>query len=139
MTNKTLKLPKGYSITEKSYGPSFNDGISIIHNYCNSCLKEKKCYASKTLRQAMGDNFPFWAKSFIFIDVPTEYKFEKSEVKVMCEKYKTKQQKLKLKIKGHDGVERLIELAEIEKQKYLAENPPENSSLSLEIETLKNM
>lgn len=137
-----LNLPKGYEITERTYGVRFSDGASILHDYCSLCQKKGKCISSKTLSHAMGDNFPFWAKEFIFVEVPTEYNdFQKSEIKVMCANYKSSQQKLNLGLKSHDGVERLIELAKFDEKKYLEEHPnTENNPLSgLEIGTITNI
>lgn len=128
-----LVFPQGYKITDKTYGPDFADGHNLLRDYCGGCLKGKECEASKLLRHAMGENFPFWHKSFLFIEVPTEYRpYDSHETKVMCADYKSRQEKLELGIKGNDGVERLVELAEKEKQEYLERHAENNSTGSIE-------
>jgi len=121
-TKAKISLPEGFEETELPY-VTFESGDEIL-GYCRSCTKKPDCDMNQILRQAMGDNFPYWSERFIAVDVPTPHKyFNDSERKVFCADYESPQ----LKLPGiprafSDGVERLIEVAEREKAKYIEAN-----------------
>lgn len=121
---KNIELPKGFEETNLYYGPSYKEGEEILFKYCKNCKTESKCEITKILRHAMGENYPFWSDSFITVKVERPYLEEISQhdgrftKKVMCNEYKSQQPTLP-KMKNYlfsDGVERLIDITEKEKQ-----------------------
>jgi hypothetical protein len=123
-TKTKISLPEGFEETELP-SVTFEMGDKIL-DYCRSCTKKPNCKMNQTLRYAMGEDFPYWSERFIAVDVPTPHKFnyfDDSEIKVFCADYESPQ----LKLPGiprafSDGVERLIEVAEREKAKYIETN-----------------
>ena len=87
MSVKTkIELPKGFEEPEIFYGPTFDDGIKILYFSCGHCTKEQDCKNSKTLRFAMGDNFPFWPDVFVRIKIETDPLYFRG--RVICTEYK---------------------------------------------------
>lgn len=108
-----INLPKGLKRAGFFNGPSFKDGEEILFNYCSTCVKHEHCKKNEILRYAMGENFPYWHKDFIPIEVPigSEY-FQQTETHVMCNTYEDKQLKLKgmKNFTWADSVRRLIDI-----------------------------
>jgi len=108
-----LNLPDKIKRSGFFKGPSFKDGEEILFKYCSSCAKHEHCKKNEILRYAMGDNFPFWHKDFVALEVPigNEY-FQQIETRVMCNTYQDRQLKLKV-MKNFiwtDSVRRFIDI-----------------------------
>ena len=117
-------LPKGFE-EEVSSNVFLNDGEEIFENFCVYCTKKLDCDTAENIKFNLEGILPnYWSEKFVKIKIPTPYNFFKDyEKKNLCVDYKNPQ----LKLQGFDscfseGIERLIELAEEEKIKYIREN-----------------
>jgi len=119
--NNKIKLPENYEPTE-SFSATYELGNNILE-FCESCTKQQNCEMSYQLRCAMGDNYPFWIRQFMVIDIATPYDMLGScDRRAICIDYKNQQLKLPgIEQDYCDGVERLIEIVEKEKEEFVAE------------------
>lgn len=107
-----LKLPKGFERAELDFA-TYRDTSGIL-GYCNLCRQEKSCSMNAQLREALGEDYPYWSNRFVVVDVPNlnEDKFPESVgTRVFCRNYQSRQ----LRFLGGegiycDGVERLLTL-----------------------------
>jgi len=119
--NNKIKLPENYEPTE-SFSATYELGDNILE-FCDSCTKQQNCKMSYELRCAMGEDYPFWARQFMVVDIATPYQgFHSYDRKAFCADYKNQQLPLPgIEPDYCDGVERLIEIVEKEKKEFIAE------------------
>jgi hypothetical protein len=112
-------LPEGFKRIEQP-SVSFDDGDQVLE-YCLSCLKKPKCIMNQTLSNAMGDNFPYWSRSFVHVEISIPHTlYDDSITRVYCSSYKSPQLRLpRVPAPFSDGVELLIEFAEREKAGFM--------------------
>ena len=85
-----ISLPPGFKETELPY-ITFQDGDEIL-GYCRSCTKNPSCKMNETLRQAMGENFPYWHQKFIVVKFPTpHHPFNFHHITTFCTDYENPQ------------------------------------------------
>jgi len=101
-----IELPDGFEVTD--YFINYEAGDTILW-FCRTCTKKTGCEHQKYLRQAMGENFPFWSKKFILVKCYPDKKvpFYPKDT-TFCEDYESFQTKLPFP-SFSDGVLKLIE------------------------------
>jgi hypothetical protein len=119
MGTTKIHFPRGIT-EEEDYEPLFEDGDEIL-GYCNSCTKKPDCNMNKELRSAMGDNYPYWNDSFVFVLAQRPYRADDEPIeKTFCNEYENNQLELpNIKREFSDGVERLLRVLEEEKLDYI--------------------
>lgn len=80
------RIPREYKRTLYQEFSTFADAENLLRNYCNNCVRcnpdPKKCNINEALRAAMGENYPFWAKPFVKIELRDSS--ARLETKVVC-------------------------------------------------------
>lgn len=103
---KTILLPKGFE--ETNFLLTYEAGATILF-FCQTCTKKNDCKHRKYLRQAMGENYPFWSKKFILVRCYPDKNWPFiSENTTFCEDYESLQTKLPFP-SFCDGVLKMIE------------------------------
>jgi glutaredoxin-related protein len=112
-------LPEGFERTELPY-VTFENARDVL-GYCKTCTKKPNCGMNQHLTHAIGDNYPYWAKEFVAVDVRISDRFCDSVTKVFCEDYQSPQLRLPGIPAFCDGIETLIKTLGREKEEYETE------------------
>ncbi len=78
---------------------TFEEAERLLGGYCNQCRSESNCKINHELRCAMGDNYPFFSREFVklelrgFSDIPNleEIGERLPETTIVCKQFKSKQ------------------------------------------------
>jgi hypothetical protein len=58
------KIPKGFE--EYKYGiPGYDNSNAMLRYLCRPCVKRKGCRINREIRDAMGENYPYWNDAFV--------------------------------------------------------------------------
>lgn len=82
---------------------TFEEAERLLGNYCNQCRLESTCKITKGLMHAIGNNYPFFSKEFVKLELKayfrprlnclSELEERLPETLVVCKEFKSKQLK----------------------------------------------
>ena len=125
-----FEIPEGYEVADYQQFGGRGEGGRFIQNFCRTCNSLDICEDTKTLRSALGDNYPMWSNNFLKIEVDIFHSsydtFAENKEETLCKNYDRNEEAVKKRLSD-------IKSAQAELDRILAEPVP----LEFNMETMK--